>query len=492
MTENQIKQKAISGTLWKFGERIGAQLVSMVVSIVLARVLVPEDYSVVSIVAIFFGFCNIFITSGLSSGLVQKKEADDLDFSSVLIANLLIAAVLYVIIFFSAPYIAVVFEKPILVPVFRVMGLNFFIYMVKSVASAKISRTMEFKKYFWATIGGTVISAVVGITMAKMGMGAWALVAQQSTNAFVDTVMLLWATKIKFVFKCSFTRLKPIIKYSWKIFAANIIGTIYAELKPLIVGLKYSTVDLAYFNKGENFPRTISTSIDGTLSAVLFPAISRVSDDKEAVLRFSRRFFQISSFAIFPAMFGLMAVSNNFVEVILTAKWLPIVPFFEVFCVYYMLYFITLACGQIYKAIGETALLLKLETYKKIVSLALVFIFVVFSPNVIVFALSNIAIILSVLIFDSIALRKYIGYKFRYQIKDFAHNFIISAIMFVAVYFAGCLNLNSFVELVLQILVGVVVFVLLCIVTKNTNFTYGLNFAKNFLKNKFTKNSETE
>ena len=152
MTKNQIKSKAISGTIWKLAERTGAQLVSTVVSIVLARLLMPEDYSIVSIVAIFFSFCNIFVTSGLGSGLVQQKKVDELDYSSVLYANLGIALILYVIIFFAAPYISELYSKPILTPVFRVMGINFFAYMVKSVASAKVSRKLEFKSYFFVWV----------------------------------------------------------------------------------------------------------------------------------------------------------------------------------------------------------------------------------------------------------------------------------------------------------------------------------------------------
>lgn len=492
MTEQQVKSKAISGTLWKLAERIGAQLVSMIVSILLARILVPEDYSVVSIVAIFFSFCNIFITSGLSSGLVQQKEADELDFSSVLFANLGLAAALYLIVFFAAPYIAKLYEMPILIPVIRVMGLNFFVYMVKSVVSAKISRTLEFKKFFLATIVGTAISAVVGIAMAYNGMGAWALVAQQSTNAIIDTILLIVVTKIKFVFRFSFKRLKPIIKYSWKILATNFVGTIYAELKPLIVGIKYSTVNLAYFNKGENFPKTISSSLEGTLSAVLFPAISRVNNDGDAVLRFSRKFFKVSSYLIFPAMLGLMGVGENFIKVILTDKWMPILPFFQIFCLYYMLYFITLGCGQIYKAIGQSGLLLKLEIAKKTISLVILFLFVVFSSSVVVFALATIVTIVTVLIIDSIMLKKYIGYKFRYQLKDFLSNLIISIIMFIAVYFVGQLKLNIYVGLAAQIAVGIIVYLILSIITKNENFGFCLNMVKSFFKGKIKKNVEAE
>ncbi len=490
MTENQIKSKAISGVFWKIAERIGAQLVSTVVSIVLARILMPEDYSVVSIVAIFFGFCNIFINSGLSSGLVLQEKADELDYSSVLYANLFIAAVLYGTVFFAAPYIANLYSKPILVPVIRVMGLNFFIYMIKSVTSAKISRSLAFKKYFLATIGGTVASAIVGITMALNGMGAWALVAQQSTNALIGTLTLLYTTKIKFVFKFSITRLKPIIKFSWKLLATNFVGTIYQELKPLIIGIKFSPTSLAFYNKGENFPLTISSTIENTLSAVVFPAITRVHNDMDAVLRFTRRFFKVSSYLIFPVMMGLMGVATNFIRVVLTDKWLPILPFFEIFCVYYLFNFIMNASIQIYKAVGRSDVLLKLEIFKKGFSILVLLLFVLFSNDVIVFAFSVLVSAAFILLLDAIFLKKLVGYKFRLQLKDLLPNLIISLIMFVIVRCVELLNLNIYLGLVLQVIVGMIIYVVLSLITKNENFYYVLNVLKSFINNKLKKQTE--
>lgn len=487
MTNGDVKNKAISGMFWKLVEKIGAQLVSTVVSIILARLLMPEDYSIVSIVAIFFAFCNIFVTSGLGTGLVQQKDVDEIDYSSVLYANLGIATILYVIIFFAAPYISELYSKPILIPVFRVMGINFFAYLSNSVVSAKVSRTLEFKNCFFATLVGTIASAVVGIVMAFKGMGVWALVAQQSVNAFVGVIMLALVTRIKFVFKFSFKRLKPIFKFSWKVFVTNLVGTIYADLKPLIVGLKYSTIDLAYFNKGENFPRTISSAIDGTLSSVLFPVVTKLGEDKEMRLNVIRRFFKTSSYLIFPAMMGLMAVTNNFVDVVLTSKWLPIAPYFKIFCIYYMLYFITLGCGQIYKAVGRSDVLLKLELVKKVISVVILFFFVLFSPDVVIFAVANIATIFMVLIADSIVMRKYVGYKLKYQILDFLPNFIISIIMYVPVYLIDKLDLNIYFELIIQVVVGLVTYLLLSIITKNENSIYFFNFAKDFIGNKIKK-----
>ncbi len=484
MTESQLKKKAISGVFWKFCERIGSQMVSLIVSIILARLLMPEDYSVVSIVTIFFSFCNIFITSGLGSGLVQKQDVDELDYSSALYANIILACVMYGVVFFMAPYVAKLYNIELLVPVIRVMGLNFFVYMVRSIVSAKVSRSMEFKMFFLSTIGAITVSAVVGIVMALCGMGPWALVAQQSVNAMMGTIILLFATKIKFVWKFSFKRLKPLINYSWKILASNFIGTIYAEIKPLVVGLRYSTISLAYYNKGENFPRTISTALDGTLSAVLFPAISRVQEDRNVVLNYCRRFFKLSSYLVFPAMIGLMGVTENFICALLTEKWLPIAPFFKVHCIYYALYFVTQGCGQIYKAIGRSDVLLKLEVIKKVASIVILASFVLLSQNVVVFAWSSIATIIFVLAIDSLALRKHLNYRFRCQLSDLLLNAVTSCIMYGVVRTVGMLKVNIYIDLILQVVVGIVTYIAISFLTRNENFYYILTLLKTYLKRK--------
>ena len=178
----QLKKSTFDGIFWKLSERVCAQLVSMIVSIILARILVPDDYSVVGIVFIFFSFCNVIVTSGLNTSLIQKKDADMLDYSTVLYTTLGISAVLYAVMFFAADWIAQVYQKELLVPIIRVMSVTFFINSVKSVLSAYTSSHLQFKKFFFSTIIGTVISAVVGISMAYAGCGAWALVAQEMIN----------------------------------------------------------------------------------------------------------------------------------------------------------------------------------------------------------------------------------------------------------------------------------------------------------------------
>jgi len=199
-SSESLRTKAFSSAIWKFMERLIAQCVSLVVSIILARILDPTDYSVVSIVTIFFAFCNVFISGGLNAALIQKKNATVEDYSTVLFTTMILASILYGVMFFTAPLIADLYNKTILVSVIRIMALTFFINAFKSVLSAYTSSNLQFKKFFFSTIVGTIVSAFVGIYMAIKGYGAWALVAQQMTNSLLDTVILYFTTKFKVVF----------------------------------------------------------------------------------------------------------------------------------------------------------------------------------------------------------------------------------------------------------------------------------------------------
>lgn len=487
MDYSNLKKKTFSGMVWKFMERICAQLVSLIVSIILARILLPEDYSVVSIVTIFFAFCNILISGGLNTSLIQKKDADIEDYSSVLHISMLIALLLYLIMFFAAPTIANLYDKQLLIPVIRVMSLTFFINAFKSILSAYTSSKLQFKKFFLSTIGGTVISAFIGIYMAIKGYGAWALVAQQMSNSLIDTFILYITTKFKFVFKISIDKVKSLFNYGWKIFVASIISVIYDQINPLIVGIKYSATDLAYYNKGQNYPGLINSTISDTLQSVLFPIMSKVQDSKEMVLNVTRKFIKISSYVIFPMMVGFFAVSDIFVKVVLTDKWLPIVPYIQIFCFSYMFNIIQVGNLQAIKAIGRSDITLILEIIKKSVYFIIILIFVLLSKKPIVLAFSSIACTMFATLVNTYPNRKLLGYKYRYQLSDLLPNFIISIIMGIIVYFIKYINLSIYITLILQLIVGFITYLLLSIITKNKNFYYLLDYIKSYFRREKTQ-----
>lgn len=478
-----LKKKTFSSMIWKAMERFCAQIVSTIVSIVLARILMPEDYSVVSIVTIFFAFCNIFISGGINSALIQKKDADEVDYSTVLITNVIISVVLYVIMFFAAPLIARIYHKEILVPVIRVMGISFFINGYKAVICAKISSDLQFKKFFMGTIVGTIISAVVGIVMALGGLGAWALVAQQMINSLIGTVVLSFSSEFKFVFKFSIERFKTLFSYGGKLFLANIITTVYNQIKPLIVGVKYTTNDLAFYNKGEAFPSIINTLTSNTLAAVLFPAMSKLQDDKHAILNVVRRYLKVGSFVIFPCMLGFFAISDNFIKIVLTEKWMPIASYLRVFCIAYMFNLIQIGNIQAVQAIGRSDIILRTEIIKKVAYFLVIALFILFTDSPVLLAASEIICYIVATIINVYPNKKVIDFKYGYLISDLLPNLIISIIMSICVYVMNYLTINIVLLLLLQILVGAFIYVLINYLVKNESLFYIIGILKSYIQN---------
>jgi len=482
--KNKLGISALSGVIWKFSERMGAQLVALVVQIILARLLSPDDYAVVGIIAIFFSFCNILITGGLNTALIQKKDADIEDYSTVLHISMLLAGVLFVLMYFAATWIADIYDEAILVPAIRIMSLTFFINAFASVLGAYVSSNLQFKKSFFATLVGTVISAVVGIAMAKSGFGPWALIAQQMTNAACNAVTLYCMARLKFVFRISWIRFKQLFGYGSKIFVTSLISMIYDQINPLIIGLRFSTADLAYYTKGHNFPGLLNTTVNDTLAAVLFPVMAKVQDSTDAVLGVTRRYIKVASYIVFPVMIGMFSVAEAFVAAVLTEKWMPIVPYIRIFSFTYMFNIIQVGNLQAIKAIGRSDISLILEIIKKSVYFAIIAVFIYFSDSPIMLAASGVLCTVVATLINTYPNRKLIGYSYRHQIRDLAPNFLLSVLMGVAVMLVGRMAIAPLALLMLQIAAGGIVYVGLSILSKNENFFYLLGYLKPFLKRK--------
>lgn len=489
---HNLKKKTISGVFWKGLERIGAQLVSAIVSIILARLLMPEDYSVVSIVTIFFTFCNIFISGGLNSSLIHKKDADSLDYSTILISNMIMASFFYMVMFFLAPVIANLFEKEILVLVIRVMSISFFINGYKAILSAKITSDMRFKSFFISTIIGTAISAVIGIIMAVRGFGVWALVVQQLVNSFVDALILTFSSKIRLVPKFSRERFKRLFKFGGKIMLSSLINETYNQTKPLIVGLKYSAVDLAYYNKGKTYPAMFASLGNDTLASSLFPAMSKIQNDKEAILKVTRRFMQLSSFLVFPIMMGFFGISEGFVRVLLTDKWLPVVPFLMIFCISDMFKPIQTGNLQAIRAIGRSDVFLALEIIKKSLYFSIIIAFVFLTHDAVALALSGIITSILASFINAFPNKKLIGYTYFDQLKDILPNLLTSVAMGVGVYFMKYIPINMYLLLAIQVVTGIIFYFGVNLLIRNKSLIYAVATVKEFLqKSKKASNNKT-
>ncbi len=480
-----LKTKAINGTIWKFLERFFAQGISFIVSIVLARILMPKDYGVVSIVAIFFAFANVLISGGLNAALIQKKKADPEDYSTVLYVSLAISFIVYVILYKFAPQIAIAYDQPLLTNVIRVMALILPINAVKSIYCAYISSTLQFRKFFFATLGGTVVSGAVGIVMALKGYGAWALIAQQMINAIVDTIILIFVAKLRLVFRFSRERLKSLWQYGWKVFVSSLVNTGYHQARPLFVGLRFTSIDLSYYTKGSSIPNLISDTTTNTLSSVFFAVMSKHQDNKEKLLSWTRWFIKITSFVAFPCMLGLFAVSDNLILVLLTDKWIEASFYLKVFSITGMFTMINIGNCETIKAMGRSDIYLRMEIIKKSLYFVILAIFMFLSKDPHVLAISGFFTTAVAIIVNSIPNRRLINYKFKDQVWDICVNLIPATIMCVAVYFIGYIPIKiTWLLLVIQIVSGIIIYFTIVIITKNKSLHFIVDYIKTIIKNR--------
>lgn len=478
--KHELKGRAISSLLWRFLERCGAQGVTFLVTIVLARLLAPEVYGLISLVTVFTTILQVFVDSGMGNALIQKKEADDLDFSSVFFFNLVMCITLYVLLFFCAPFIATFYHKPELTSVIRVLGITLLIAGVKNVQQAYVSRKLLFKRFFFATLGGTIGAAVIGIVMAYLGFGIWALVAQNIVNAMIDTVILWltvrWRPKLQF----SFDRLKVLLRYGWKLLASSLLHTFYTNIRTLVIGKLYTPADLAYYEKGQSFPTLIVSNINASIDSVLLPTMSGVQDSRESVKAITRRAIMTSSYLMWPMMVGLAVVAKPLVVLLLTEKWLSAVPYLQIICFSLGLEPLQTANLNAIKALGRSDIYLKLEIAKKTISITILLLSMRF--GVMAIALSGLAYSVIATMFNASPNRKLLGYSYFEQIKDVFLPFVLAMVMGMVIYPITFLSLSTIMTLLLQVLGGTIFYVGSSAILKLESFSYILNSIRQFTR----------
>ena len=476
----QRKGNVISNFLWRFAERCAAQLVTLSVSIILARILTPSDFGTVSLVMVFTTIMQVFVDSGLGTALIQKKNADDLDFSSVFYFNFAVCLILYAGMFIAAPYIAGFYNDVSLTPIIRVISLTIVISGVKGIQQSYVSRNMLFKRFFFATLGGTIFSAFLGIGMAYAGCGVWSIVAQQLSNTAIDTLILWITVKWRPKKMFSWSRLKSLLSYGWKLLASSLLDTVYNNLRNLVIGKIYTSADLAYYNQGDKFPKVVITNINASIDSVLLPSMSGEQENCERVKSMTRRAIKTSTYIMAPLMMGLLFCAEPIVKLLLTEKWLPCVPYLRIFCFTYMFWPIHTANLNAIKAMGRSDFFLKLEIIKKVMGLALL----LFTMRISVMAMAYSLIVSGILsqIINSWPNWKLLNYNYFEQLRDILPSIIIAVGMGICVYFISFIPMPTIVTLLIQIVIGAVIYIGVSAALKLEEFEYLFGMIKSFLK----------
>ena len=455
---DNYKKKVTSNLLWRFAERCGAQGMALIVSIILARLLSPDAYGQLALITVITSLLQVFVDSGMANALIQKKETDQLDYSSVFYFNMVFCLLLYGGLFFLAPVIARGYKNEALTAVIRVLGLTVILSGLTNVQQAYVSKTLQFKRFFFATLCGSAAGAVTGIAMACSGYELWALVGQRLVNLLVNCVVLWFTVEWRPIWAFSWDRLKGLISYGWKLLVSSLLDTAYTKGWQLIIGLRYTDADLAYYNHGEQFPNLIVSNINASIDSVLLPVLSEQQDEKDRVRDMTRRAIRTGTYIIMPMMMGLAACASSLVSIILTDKWLPAVPFLRIFCITYMFFPLHTANLNAVKAMGRSDTFLKLDVLKKLLGLCLLLL--TMRLGVMAMACSLLVNSLFSQLINAWPNKKLLGYAYPQQIRDILPALLLSLGMGGAVYAVELLGLGSWPTLLIQVPLGVLLYVL--------------------------------
>lgn len=470
MSNGEQNNRVVSGLFWKFGERFLGQGVSFCVSLVLARLLSPEDYGIISIVMIFMALADVFVISGFSAALIQKKDATSEDFSTLFYCSFLCSLVIYVILFAIAPLIADFYRQPILMQVVRVFALRIPLSSYYAIQQAYVSRHMLFRCFFWSTLIATIFSGIVGIVMAYMGFGVWALIAQYFASTIGGSIVLSITVPWHLELTLSWHSAKTLVGYGWKILLAEFSGTFFDHLRGLIIGRVYTSTDLAYYDKGKQLSDLITNNVSATVMAVLFPAIANLGEELQQVKQMTKRALRMMAFVIFPLMTGLAVVARPLVFVLYTEKWEACIPFMQLMCAHAAIGLLGTTALQAIKAIGRGDVLLKIEFWKKPVYLALL----ILSVQISVYATAVTMVLYSLYgtFVNMIQLQKYVRYRITEQLGDILPAILLSSIMGFFVGWITQLGLSEAVTLVVQVVTGIIVYVALLWILRIDSFMY--------------------
>ena len=459
-------KNGISALIWSSADKVLTNGFALIISILLARIIEPTEYGVIATASIFTVLLSLFVEPGMTSALIQKKNRDQLDYSTILMFNLVIGAALYVILFFSAGAISQWFELQVLSSVLRVLGLQILVGSVNSVQIAYVQKNMLFRRYFICSFTSVLVAAAIAIAMAYQGAGVWALVAYNLIRTLVNTVMTFFLFHCRFGLKFSKERFAIMFPFAGKMLFAKFIDQGYVEVTQTIISKAYSSTELAFYNKGKSFPDLLINNLNSALGNVMFPYFSNLQDEFEKLKASLRTSVKMTSFICMPILAGLIACGNNFIRVVLTDKWLESVPFLQLFCFYYIWIPFSNLIWQSLKAMGKSNVVLKLEIVKMALNITTLVLFLWWIQSPIAVAISIVVTYTLSFFVECFTATRHLNYRAKEIIADFAPSFLVSAVMGVFVWQLGNIASSPLWGLILQVGAGILFYVITVLVLR--------------------------
>lgn len=466
--EIDIKNKAVSGMAWTGIERLATQAIQFIIGIIIARILMPSDYGIVGMLAIFMAIAQTFLDSGFASALIQKKDRTDIDFSTVFYFNIVVSCLLYGVFYASAPWIASFYNMPILKDVTRVTTLSLIISGLTIVQQAKLTIDLRFKQLAIASIFSVLLSGSCGIFMAYNGFGVWALVFQGLISALSRTSILWVSSKWRPRLAFSTDSFKRLFSFGSKLLCSGMINTIYNNLYTLVIGKSFNAAEVGFYNRANQFATLPSTTITQMVVNVNFPILSQMQDDNERLVKTYRKLLCAPLFILTPVLIGIAAVGYPMVEVILGEKWLPCVPYLQILCVGCLFNPLTHINLNLLYVKGRSDLVLKLELIKKPIGFLILFVSIPFGIWWMCFGAALYNFI--AFVFNCYYTKKILNYGFFMQMRELANIFTNGIIMGVVVTIVMIPFSDTILKLLIGIVCGIMSYTLYAIITKEQSF----------------------
>ena len=435
------------GFVWSAVERFSVQGISFLLSIIIARIVSPSAYGLIVMVQVFLSFSQLFIDGGFANALIQKKNRDETDYCTVFFFNLGVALCLYFLLFFMAPVIAKFYDEPQLTSITRVISLNLILSSFSIVQKTRLTVNLDFRTQTKAGLAAVIISGTIGIICAYRGFEVWALVIQGVVNQFIISSALMYFSRWKPRLIFSSQSFKRLFSFGSKLMFANILTSIYINLTNLVIGKKYTSADLAFYNRGFTLSQFPPTNLSDVMNRVIYPVLTRTQDDLDSLKREYLKYLHLTNFIILPLMGLLLVLAEPLIEVLLTSKWIGTVPFFQIFCLNFMLYPLQQQSGNPVAAIGHSGILLRAQILKRIISFGiLIFTLTISIPAVCwgILASSAFEAMVNVLI-----CRKEIGVGIRTHLKSQIDVALTVAVICISVYFLSSLISNALMKLLI-------------------------------------------
>ncbi len=478
MSESIGKKQVVSSLWWKMLERFLTQGVGLVVQIVLARILLPSDFGSMAIMVAIINYLGIFVQSGLSTTVIQRKNLGEMDVSSLLSMSLLLALGLYVLLFFSAPLIGRIYKMEDIIWPIRVLSVSLFLSAINSIQIGILSRHMKFRIIFSRSIISIVVAGLVAIYMALKGLGIWALVAYSLLNIAIVVITMSFVPEVKIKFGICWYKVKELYSFSIKIIFTNLVSGGGDTLRTMVIGKKYTTSQLAYYDKAYTYSNTATQIVTASISGVLLPTFSRQQDDVARLKEMVRKSMKLTAFLSFPLLLGLLVIAKPLVLLLLTEKWAPCIPFLMIFCVFRLCGPISTIDKQVFYSLGRSDIGLYYEIGLLIANVTMLICMLSYGIMAIAIGATVVEFFGNFVIF--IISQHIYGYTLKERAKDYIKPIVNSLVMMAFMWPISLLGLSNLVTIIIQCVIGFVVYYIICLVTKDDNLIY----IKNIIKNK--------